>query len=656
MGDSVRNILDRAEAPSSIIIENVQPVVNCGRYAVKREAGDTLTVTADIFKDGHDRIAAMLKLRERGSRTWDETPMKLVDNDRWSGAVLLRQPGFFEYTIEAFPNDWQSWLEDTAKKIAAGLDVALEFREAEAMLRDTASRRPDDREVAGALRALGSELSPPVILELLQAPALSAAMIEGSARAYAQTLDGPMPVWVDRQAARFAAWYEMFPRSAGRVPGQSGTFQDVIDQLPRISSMGFDVLYFTPIHPIGTKNRKGKNNSVVSTPGDPGVPYAIGSPEGGHDAIEPGLGTFDDFDRLVNAARAHGMEIALDLAIQASPDHPWATEHPDWFTIRPDGSIKFAENPPKKYEDIYPINFQTPAWKALWEELKRIVLLWVDHGVLTFRVDNPHTKPTIFWEWLIDEVHQVNPNVIFLSEAFTRPKVMKSLAKAGFAQSYTYFTWRHGKQELIDYFTELTQTDAAEYMRGNLFPNTHDINTYFLQSAGRAGFKLRHVLAATLSSVYGIYSSYELCEATPVPGKEEYLNSEKYEYKVWDWDRPGNISQDIANVNAIRRVHPALHEYDNLRFFWAESDQMLCYGKSTPDHSDNILIVVNLDPHNVQAGRIWFPLDAFGLQHADQFEARELLTGQTWTWTSGDQWVQLDPAVESAHIIHLVAD
>jgi starch synthase (maltosyl-transferring) len=481
-------------------------------------------------------------------------------------------------------------------------------------------------------------------------------MIKGSARDSCQTLDRPIPVWVDRQAARFAAWYEMFPRSAGRVAGQSGTFQDVIDELPRISGMGFDVLYFTPIHPIGTTKRKGKNNSVLSQPGDPGVPYAIGSPEGGHDAIEPQLGTFDDFDRLVAAARAHGMEIALDLAIQASPDHPWAKEHQDWFTIRPDGSIKFAENPPKKYEDIYPVNFQTEAWKELWLELKRIVLLWVEHGVLTFRVDNPHTKPTIFWEWLIDEVHQVNPNVIFLSEAFTRPKVMKSLAKAGFSQSYTYFTWRHGKQELIDYFTELTQTDAAEYMRGNLFPNTHDINTYFLQQAGRAGFKLRHVLAATLSSVYGIYSSYELCEATPVPGKEEYLNSEKYEYKVWDWDRPGNISQDIANVNAIRRVHSALHEYDNLRFFWAESDQMLCYGKSTPDHSDNILIVVNLDPHNVQAGRIWFPLEAFGLEHAGQFEARELLTGQTWTWSGGDQWVRLDPAQESAHIFHLVAD
>ncbi len=656
MGETVQDILDRAEAPSSIVIENVQPIVNCGRYAIKREAGDTLTVFADIFKDGHDRIAAMLKLRKRGETSWHESPMKLVDNDRWSGSVQLREPGFFEYTIEAFPNDWQTWTEDTAKKVAAGLDITLELREAEQMLRATAEQAPDNQEITAALKSIRSELSQPVILELLQAPPLAAAMIAGSTRAYAQTIDAPMPVWVDRQAARFAAWYEMFPRSAGRVTGQSGTFQDVINQLPRISAMGFDVLYFTPIHPIGTTKRKGKNNSVVSAPGDPGVPYAIGSPEGGHDAIEPGLGTFDDFDRLVNAARAHGMEIALDLAIQASPDHPWAKEHPDWFNIRPDGTIKFAENPPKKYEDIYPINFQTPAWKELWEELKRIVLLWVDHGVLTFRVDNPHTKPTIFWEWLIDEVHQINPNVIFLSEAFTRPKVMKSLAKAGVAQSYTYFTWRHTKQELTDYFTELTQTDAAEYMRGNLFPNTHDINTYFLQNAGRAGFKLRHVLAATLSSVYGIYSSYELCEATPVAGKEEYLNSEKYEYKVWDWDRPGNISQDIANVNAIRRVHPALHEYDNLRFFWSESDQLLCYGKSTPDHSDNILIIVNLDPHNVQAGRIWFPLDAFGLQNSAQFDARELLTGQTWTWTSGDQWVHLDPAVESAHIIHLVGD
>jgi starch synthase (maltosyl-transferring) len=656
MGVFVRNILDRTDSPSSIIIENVQPTVNCGRYAVKREAGDTLAVSADIFKDGHDRIAAMLKVRKRGDQAWDESPMRYVDNDRWGGSVLLREPGFYEFIIEAFPNDWQTWIDDTVKKVAAGLDISLELQEAEQMLRETASRAPDRPQLSEALKAISSELSQPGILELLQSPELGQAMIDRSSREYCQTIDRPIPVWVDRLAARFGAWYEMFPRSAGRVEGKSGTFQDVIGQLPRISAMGFDVLYFTPIHPIGTTKRKGKNNSVVSGPDDPGVPYAIGGPEGGHDAIEPGLGTFDDFDRLVHAAKAHGLEIALDLAIQASPDHPWAKEHPDWFTIRPDGSIKFAENPPKKYEDIYPINFQTEAWKSLWLELKRIVLLWVDHGVLTFRVDNPHTKPTIFWEWLIDEVHQVNPNVIFLSEAFTRPKVMRSLAKAGFAQSYTYFTWRHTKQELIDYFTELTQTDAAEYMRGNLFPNTHDINTFFLQSAGRAGFKLRHVLAATLSSVYGIYSGYELCEATPVPGKEEYLNSEKYEFKVWDWNRPGNISQDIANINAIRRVHPALHEYDNLRFFWAESDQLLCFGKSTPNHSDNILIVVNLDPHNVQAGRIWFPLDAFGLPNDSQYEARELLTGQTWTWMGGDQWVRLDPTVESAHIIHLVAD
>ncbi|MCC6705399.1 MAG: alpha-1,4-glucan--maltose-1-phosphate maltosyltransferase [Thermomicrobiales bacterium] len=652
MVDRFKPLFERDSAPTSLIIESVSPAIDCGRHAAKRETGDTLDVAADIFKDGHDRLAAVLKFRKRGETAWRETPMTHIDNDRWGGSVRLSEPGAFEYTIEAFPHPWRTWLEGTTKKISAGLDIALELREGAAILETLPRSEPL---IASALATIAAGGNQALIMEELQSPRLAAACLTHADRSAGATLSYPLPLWVDRQAARFAAWYELFPRSAGTKPDQSGTFQDVIGQLPRISEMGFDVLYFTPIHPIGTTKRKGKNNSVIAEPGDPGVPYAIGNAEGGHDAIEPGLGTIADFDRLVAAAKAHGLEIALDLAIQASPDHPWVKEHPEWFTIRPDGSIMFAENPPKKYEDIFPVNFSGSDWKGLWEELKRIVLFWVSHGVLTFRVDNPHTKPTIFWEWLIDEVRRVNPNVIFLSEAFTRPKVMKSLAKSGFSQSYTYFTWRHGKQELIDYFTELTQTEAAEYMRGNLFPSTHDINTWFLQTGGRAGHKLRHVLAATLSSVYGIYSGYELCESTPVPGKEEHLNSEKYEYTVRDWDKSGNIVADITRLNAIRRVHPALHEYDNLRFFWSESDQLLCYGKTTPDHSDNILIVVNLDPFNAQSGRIWFPLDDFGLEGANAIQATDLISGQSWTWHGGDQWVRLDPAVESAHIFHLEA-
>jgi starch synthase (maltosyl-transferring) len=410
------------------------------------------------------------------------------------------------------------------------------------------------------------------------------------------------------------------------------------------------VLFFTPIHPIGHANRKGKNNTLNPASDDPGVPYAIGNEHGGHDAIEPGLGTIDDFERLVRAAEANGMEIALDLAIQASPDHPWAKEHPDWFTIRPDGSIKFAENPPKKYEDIYPINFDSPDWQGLWNELKRVVLYWVEHGVKTFRVDNPHTKQFIFWEWLIADVLNEHPDVIFLSEAFTRPKVMKTLAKVGFAQSYSYFTWRNFKQEIIEYFTELTQTDVANYMRANLFPNTHDILPYILQQGGRPAFKMRFMLAATLSSVYGIYGGYELCENTPVPNKEEYLNSEKYEYKVWDWDRPGNIIDYITKINAVRHAHPALQEYDNLRFYQAEDPNFLCYGKSTPDGQDNILVVVNLDPFQAHETMFHFPVEHFGLRPGEQLLVTELITGQSFFWNSGSQHVYLDPQWEPALI------
>lgn len=655
MSESRNPRWERSAPPSSIIIENISPSVDCGRYAAKRESGDLLEVTADIFKDGHDHLAADLLLRKRGSVRWNRAKMTFVDNDRWRGSLPVGEPGAYEYTIEAVPDPWGTWLEDTEKKSAAGLDIELELRDAEVLLKAAFSRSDQDAEIGSALAHFErfSEIGQNDLLELLSAAPLQEAMSEAADRSSMATLDSPLPLWVDRVAARYASWYELFPRSAGRIPGQSGTFQDVIDQLPRISDMGFDVLYFTPIHPIGHAKRKGKNNSVDSLPGDPGVPYAIGNESGGHDAIEPSLGTVEDFERLVGAARAYGMEIALDLAIQASPDHPWAKEHPEWFTIRADGSIQFAENPPKKYQDIYPINFQTHAWKELWPEMKRIVLHWVNLGVHTFRVDNPHTKPTPFWEWLIEEVHRDHPEVIFLSEAFTRPKVMKSLAKAGFAQSYTYFTWRIGKQELTDYFTELTNTDVADYMRGNLFANTHDINPFHLQTGGRAGFKIRHVLASTLSSVYGIYSGFELCEATPVPGREEYLNSEKYEYKVWDWERPGNITADIALVNRIRRNHPALHEYDNLRFYWAEGDDLLCYGKSTPDHSDNILIVVNLNPHEPRAGRIWFDPTAFGLDPNELFVASDLISGQQWTWRGGDQWIRLDPIQQSAHIIQL---
>jgi starch synthase (maltosyl-transferring) len=489
--------------------------------------------------------------------------------------------------------------------------------------------------------------------EIMLSPDLQRLVRKHGSREGAAELPHPMPVYVDRTAARFAAWYELFPRSAGTREGESATFRDVIDQLPRIEKMGFDVLYFTPIHPIGTTKRKGRNNTLIAHPDDPGVPYAIGSDTGGHDAIEPGLGTFDDFEALVSAARSHGLEIALDLALQASPDHPWVTEHPEWFFIRPDGSIKYAENPPKKYEDIYPLNFNNAEWKGLWDEVYRVVMVWVEHGVRTFRVDNPHTKPTAFWEWLIAKVRETHPDVIFLSEAFTRPKVMKSLAKAGFAQSYTYFTWRNFKREIIEYAEELMQTEMKDFFRGNFFVNTHDILPYILQEGGRPAFQFRVVLASTLSSVYGIYSGYELCENTPVPGKEEYLHSEKYEYKVWDWDREGNLTDYISRLNAIRREHPALQEYDNLSFFEVQDDNLLGYVKATPDKSDIVVVMVNLDPFN--AHEAWFniPLHELGIAEDQEYVGHDMLGDHSFMWTGAWQHLRLDPHVNPAMIIQL---
>ncbi|MGC4106026.1 MAG: alpha-1,4-glucan--maltose-1-phosphate maltosyltransferase [Thermomicrobiales bacterium] len=640
--------------PSAILIEAVTPQVDCGRYPVKREVGDVVTVEADIFRDGHEKIAAVVQYRVAGEPEWRETEMAFIDNDRWGGSFPVERNALWEYTIVAFPDTYGTWSEEIGKKLAAGLDVSSELIEGRAILHEIVDRAPkvDASVIRDAIGESQYSVDQASSVAALLQPQVAASVHANRNRAGFATLPKPLPIYVDRVRARFAAWYSMFPRSAGTVEGQGATFHDVIDQLPRLQGMGFDVLYFTPIHPIGSTNRKGKNNTLNALPDDPGVPYAIGSADGGHDAIEPSLGTEDDFRTLVSAAAEHGMEIALDIALQASPDHPWAKDHPDWFFIRPDGTIKFAENPPKKYEDIYPLNFGSKTWKELWDEILRVILHWVNLGVRTFRVDNPHTKPTVFWEWLIAEVHRDYPDVIFLSEAFTRPKVMKTLAKAGFAQSYTYFTWRNFKQELIDYGTELTQTEMKDFFRGNFFTNTHDILPYILQEGGRPAFISRFVLASTMSSVYGIYSGFELCENTPVAGKEEYLNSEKYEFKVWDWERPGNIVPIISRVNEIRREHPALQEYDNLRFHQADDDNILCYSKTTEDGRDTILVVVNLDPFQAHESMIDLPEHLFA-GGGEQVHAQELLTGDTWLWTGRRQWVRLDPQVMPVHIFML---
>jgi starch synthase (maltosyl-transferring) len=639
------------EAPSSVIIERVKPEIDGGRFPIKRVQGDILEVSADIFKDGHDKIAAVVKYRRKHDPEWQEAEMRLVDNDRWAGNVLLPDNTRYCYTVEAFPDVFATWRDEVEKKTAAGQDVALELIEGKLILAEALPRADAaDRAILDRAMAMvdAAESQTATVLYLI-GPEVETVMRRARSRRGNATYDRELEVIVDRPAARFAAWYEMFPRSAGTEAGRSATLGEAGDRLPSIAAMGFDVVYLTPIHPIGRAFRKGRNNTLEALPDDPGVPYAIGSEEGGHDAIEPGLGTLEDFDAFVGRAESLGMEVALDIAFQASPDHPWAKEHPEWFTIRPDGTIRYAENPPKKYQDIYPLNFDSADWQGLWLELRRIILFWVERGVKTFRVDNPHTKPTVFWEWLIADVQQSHPDVIFLSEAFTRPKVMRSLAKAGFTQSYTYFTWRNFKAELEEYFTELTQSEMREYYRGNLFPNTHDILPFILQEGGRPAFKMRFALAATLSSVYGIYSGYELCENTPVPGREEYLNSEKYEYKVWDWDRPGNIVPYIARLNAIRRAHPALQLYDNLRFYPSDDEHITCYGKATPDGADRVLVVVNLDPFDAHETWLHLPLHEWDMEPDQPFQVEDLLTGDTHLWHQ-HQHIRLDPHDEPARL------
>jgi starch synthase (maltosyl-transferring) len=639
--------------PASVLILDIWPNVDCGRFGIKRELGDIVQIWADIFKDGHDKIAAQIRFWQADGENAGSAEMGFVDNDRWSGTFRPDAIGRWNYQILAWPDLLASKRDEIIKKFDAGVDIRLELREFDVLLDRIIKRDAAALPVVTALREK-IEMRPSVgdkvaIVTGRESIAALRPWRNLGGEAYSQVFE----VMVDRVRARFAAWYSMFPRSAGTVEGQSGTFRDVEKRLPEIARMGFDVIYFTPIHPIGSTNKKGKNNSLVSSDKDPGVPYAIGNSFGGHDAIEPSLGTLQDFEHLLETAATFGMEIALDVALQGSPDHPWATSHPDFFTVRPDGSIKFAENPPKKYEDIYPLSFDTSAWRELWLELERVICFWVDHGVKIFRVDNPHTKPTVFWEWLIRRVHRDHPDVIFLSEAFTRPKVMHALAKAGFAQSYTYYTWRTERREIEQYLQELTSSNVSQYMRGNLFTNTHDINPFHLQTGGIPMFKSRFVMAATMSSVYGIYSGFELGEATSVPGKEEYLNSEKYEHKVWDWDRPGNIKGLIGLVNRTRREHPALQEYDNLRFHSADDQRVLTYSKIDPAAEDRILCLVTLDPDQTLDTWIHLDLDALGLLDGLPYHVTELISGNTWVWTGAHHPVRIDPAVEPAWILSL---
>ena len=635
-------------AESRVAIEGVWPEIDGGRFPVKRVVGDVMTVEADIFADGHDKIDAALLYKTASEAEWRETPMAFFDNDRWRGAFKLKENTAYLYTVIAWRDLFASWRDEVTKKRAAGQSVSLEITEGKLLIEKSAAESKrgstaDRTALNDAHRKLTATSSEADALELMTSDELASLMKRAGLRTHLTHHPRELKVWADRPRAAYSAWYEMFPRSQSGDVRRHGTFDDVIARLPYVRDLGFDVLYFTPIHPIGKINRKGRNNTLTPGPDDPGSPYAIGSPEGGHDAIHPELGTLADFKRLVKAAHEHGLEIALDFAIQCAPDHPWIKDHPEWFDWRPDGTIKFAENPPKKYEDIVNVHFYRDALPSIWFALRDVVLHWAEQGVKIFRVDNPHTKPYPFWEWMIGEVQARYPDAIFLSEAFTRPKVMKRLAKLGFTQSYTYYTWRNTKAELTDYLMELTRSEAREYFRPNFFTNTPDINPVPLQTSGRPGFQSRLVLAATLAGNYGIYNGFELCEGTPIPGKEEYLDSEKYEIRAWDWNREGNIKDDVKLINRLRHEHAALQQFFNLNFYNAWNDEILYYGKMTDDRRNFLLFAVNLDPDNPQGAHFEVPLWEFGLPDEASIGVEDLVTGQRFTWTGKVQHMLLNP-------------
>ena len=638
-----------------IVIESVTPQIECGRYPVKRVAGEELVVQADIFSDGHDEVAAVLLYRKQGDQAWQEAALRRLDNDRWQGAFLLAEPGVYDYTLLGWVDRFLTWQKDLQKRVGAGQELAVDIligvrligEAAQATSGESATRL---RQAAAALGQAGDRQQAVALgLDPELASLISACCARGLATRYHQELS----VRVDRKRALFGSWYELFPRSCGAA-GKHGSFKDCLGLLPDIAEMGFDVLYLPPIHPVGSSRRKGKGNAPQAQPDDPGSPWAIGSAAGGHKAVHPELGTLKDFLALVREAGRLGIEIALDLAFQCSPDHPYLKEHPEWFLWRPDGTVQYAENPPKKYQDIIPFNFETDSWRELWEELKSVVFFWMDQGVRIFRVDNPHTKPFPFWEWLIGEAKASSPEVIFLAEAFTRPKVMYRLAKLGFDQSYNYFAWRTSKEELTGYLTELTSGEVRECLRPNFWPNTPDILTPYLQVGGRPAFMIRLVLAATLGSSYGIYGPpFELCVAEAEPGSEEYLHAEKYQLRAWGRDAPGNLKRFIATVNRVRRENPALQSTNNLRFYRAEHDSVLFYGKFCAERSTTLLVAVNLDPFHPVTARLQVPLAELGIEPGQSYLVQDLLSGDNFIWQGAWNSVELDPGHAPARVFRV---
>ena len=650
-------ITGESDGRKRAVIENVAPRVDQGRFPVKRTVGEKIVVEADVFTDGHDRLRAVILYRHEDEPHWREAPMEPLVNDRWRGVFQVERVGHYHYTLIAWVDGFATWrYELTRREQAEDIAVAL-LSGAELLVQAAVRAEGEDRDRLGNwARALRSDAG----LEERSALALSDELADTMARYPDRMLatrhEPEFTAVVDREQARFSAWYELFPRSC--IPEQDGhgTFRDCIGRLAEIAAMGFDIIYLPPIHPIGHTHRKGRNNTLIADPDDPGSPWAIGSEAGGHKAVHPDLGTLEDFRDFLGSARGLGMEVALDIAFQCSPDHPYVKEHPQWFRWRPDGSIQYAENPPKKYQDIYPLNFETDDWQALWEELRSVFSFWVEQGVQIFRVDNPHTKPFAFWEWVIGEIKQEHPDVLFLAEAFARPKLMYRLAKIGFSQSYTYFTWRNTKWEITHYLSELTRSDVREFFRPNFWPNTPDILHAYLQFGSRPAFMTRLVLAATLAGNYGIYGpAYELLEREPrESGSEEYLNSEKYEVRHWETGRPESLKDFIARINRIRRENPALQQDWNLEFYPVDNEQIICYGKWNEDQSSIIIGLVNLDPYHRQSGWVTLSLDTLGIDPRHPYQMHDLLTGARYLWNGERNYVELNPQGAQAHIFHLL--
>lgn len=638
-----------------VVIENVQPEIDSGRFPIKRVIGQSVEVEADAFTDGHDALACVLRYRHASETGWHEVAMAPLINDRWRASFPITELGQYVYTLTAWIDHFLSWRHEFSRRNDAQ-DIAIALQAGAMLVEEAASRADGEnqmqlQQIAEALRTAKPDAGNALALS----ETLASLMRQHSDRSLATDYPGLLSVWSEPVKAQYSTWYEFFPRSCVGDDMDHGSFAECEKRLPYVAAMGFDVVYLPPIHPIGLTQRKGSNNALAASGTDIGSPWAIGAAEGGHKSIHPQLGTLDDFHRLVIKARELGIDIALDIAFQCSPDHPYVREHPEWFRHRADGSIRYAENPPKKYEDIVPFNFETDAWNELWQELLEVFLFWIRQGVYIFRVDNPHTKPFPFWEWLIAEVKRAHPETIFLAEAFTRPKIIYRLAKLGFSQSYTYFSWRNAKSELETYFTELSRTEVREYFRPNLWPNTPDILPEYLQFGGRPAFMLRLVLAATLGANYGIYGpAYELMEAAPrEAGGEEYLDSEKYQVRRWTLDRADSLQDFIARVNRIRKESPALQQDQSLQFFDVNNDNLLCYAKTTPDNAEIILVVANLDPHHTQSGWVTLPLELLGLETDRTYQVQDLLTSARFLWNGARNYVEINPLVAPAHIFKL---